>query len=416
MSEQEVNQLPVLPNITSSDRVLVFSPHPDDETLACGGLIQKAKRAGARVHVVFMTNGDAFRAEMQVMYKTVRITPQLSLRFGRHRQEESKAAAKQLGLTEDHLTFLGYPDKGMMHIWESNWSPGSAYNSLFTKTMINPYENAPSLGLTYCGQNLLHDVDNMLDEYKPTKVFVVMPGDDHTDHGATTLFVTAALARMHKENVPFARTCQFYGYIVHFGDWPYPQGYHPGRYSAPPSSLMDSGMRWFRLPLTTQEVEGKSHALNEYKSQLQLCDRFLRSFVRTNEQFAQLPVYISAKKPVTFKEPTDEDLMPMLQPGADFKSVSIFRNGCKVSVTLNLKEAAPNGASFKCMIRALNDSTFPPNMIYSQSVKVGIRKLQTPDKVQFEFNDIPSQPLLGITAVSYVAGVKVDKILDKFVQ
>ncbi|MFC3998280.1 PIG-L deacetylase family protein [Nocardiopsis sediminis] len=39
-------------------RILVLAPHPDDETLGCGGLISKAKAAGAEVYVQFLTVGD----------------------------------------------------------------------------------------------------------------------------------------------------------------------------------------------------------------------------------------------------------------------------------------------------------------------------------------------------------------------
>ncbi|MDS1270056.1 PIG-L family deacetylase [Lipingzhangella sp. LS1_29] len=42
----------------SQERILILAPHPDDETLGCGGLINKAKRAGADVHVQFLTVGD----------------------------------------------------------------------------------------------------------------------------------------------------------------------------------------------------------------------------------------------------------------------------------------------------------------------------------------------------------------------
>ncbi|MEU3310304.1 PIG-L deacetylase family protein [Nocardiopsis sp. NPDC055551] len=42
----------------SQERLLVYSPHPDDETLGCGGLMSKAKRAGAEVYVQFITVGD----------------------------------------------------------------------------------------------------------------------------------------------------------------------------------------------------------------------------------------------------------------------------------------------------------------------------------------------------------------------
>src|SRR5690606_18073313 len=47
------------PQITSSDRILIVSPHPDDESLANSGLIRAALRANATVLVIMMTNGDA---------------------------------------------------------------------------------------------------------------------------------------------------------------------------------------------------------------------------------------------------------------------------------------------------------------------------------------------------------------------
>ncbi|MDT0327998.1 PIG-L deacetylase family protein [Nocardiopsis lambiniae] len=42
----------------SQERILVYAPHPDDETLGCGGLMSKAKAAGAEVFVQFITVGD----------------------------------------------------------------------------------------------------------------------------------------------------------------------------------------------------------------------------------------------------------------------------------------------------------------------------------------------------------------------
>jgi N-acetylglucosamine malate deacetylase 1 len=42
----------------ADQRILILSPHPDDETLGCGGLMSKAKELGAEVFVQFMTVGD----------------------------------------------------------------------------------------------------------------------------------------------------------------------------------------------------------------------------------------------------------------------------------------------------------------------------------------------------------------------
>src|SRR5262250_1622088 len=41
-----------------ADRLLVLAPHPDDELVGCGGMIQRALAAGAAVRVVFLTYGD----------------------------------------------------------------------------------------------------------------------------------------------------------------------------------------------------------------------------------------------------------------------------------------------------------------------------------------------------------------------
>lgn len=179
---------------------------------------------------------------------------------------------------------------------------------------------------------------------------------------------------------------------------------------------MNIGLKWYRLPLDADEVKIKNQALRQYKTQLQLCDRFLKSFVRTNEQFVRLPVLISADKPVTCKQSINEDLMPMLQPGADIKSVEFYREKTNVYITVYLKENAPKGSRFRCVVRALNDSTFPPNMVYSQEVSVGIQKRLLPDQIRFTFTDVPAQPILGITATSSVARVKVDKMMERFIQ
>lgn len=40
-------------------RIIVIAPHPDDETLGCGGLIARAVRRGIGVAVIALTDGDA---------------------------------------------------------------------------------------------------------------------------------------------------------------------------------------------------------------------------------------------------------------------------------------------------------------------------------------------------------------------
>jgi LmbE family N-acetylglucosaminyl deacetylase len=46
------------PALSQSSRLLVFAPHPDNESLARGILLQRAVEAGAAICVVYVTDGE----------------------------------------------------------------------------------------------------------------------------------------------------------------------------------------------------------------------------------------------------------------------------------------------------------------------------------------------------------------------
>ena len=58
--------------LTDKDKVLVFAPHPDDESIGTAGFIQKAIAADSRVTVVFLTCGDGFRQAALRQFRVVR--------------------------------------------------------------------------------------------------------------------------------------------------------------------------------------------------------------------------------------------------------------------------------------------------------------------------------------------------------
>jgi LmbE family N-acetylglucosaminyl deacetylase len=39
-------------------KILIISPHPDDEVIGCGGFIAKMKELGSKIYILFLTNGD----------------------------------------------------------------------------------------------------------------------------------------------------------------------------------------------------------------------------------------------------------------------------------------------------------------------------------------------------------------------
>lgn len=80
---------------------LVLSPHPDDESLGCGGLIAMASASGRPPVIVGVTDGAG-------SHPNSRSHPPERLRATR--AAELRAAAAILGVESDHVHLLGLPD------------------------------------------------------------------------------------------------------------------------------------------------------------------------------------------------------------------------------------------------------------------------------------------------------------------
>ena len=53
-----MEKIPALEDFLSEQRLLVISPHADDETAGAGGLMARVKDAGGEVFVMVLTVGD----------------------------------------------------------------------------------------------------------------------------------------------------------------------------------------------------------------------------------------------------------------------------------------------------------------------------------------------------------------------
>ena len=84
-----------------SKKIIIFAPHPDDETLGCGGTIAKRISEGYEVFVVVMTDGRY--AFMNVLDIDSDPTPE---ELKEIRKEEVKRATGILGVPEENLVFL----------------------------------------------------------------------------------------------------------------------------------------------------------------------------------------------------------------------------------------------------------------------------------------------------------------------
>src|SRR5438094_5533046 len=108
--------------VGTGERLLVVAPHPDDETLAAGGLIQRVLMRGGAVRVVLVTAGDGYIEAVSHETGRPRPRPAEYLAYGERRLREARLALHELGgdvIRAEHL--LGFPDGGLEPLLRAHW-------------------------------------------------------------------------------------------------------------------------------------------------------------------------------------------------------------------------------------------------------------------------------------------------------
>lgn len=80
--------------------ILIFTPHPDDETFSMGGTIARLADNGNTIHIVIFTNDNKGSLDLDMTRE----------RLARIRRAEEENACKILGVPVENITWLGYDD------------------------------------------------------------------------------------------------------------------------------------------------------------------------------------------------------------------------------------------------------------------------------------------------------------------
>jgi len=274
-------QLPPLPPISAPERLLILAPHEDDETLGCGGLIQREVAKGAAVRVVYLTNGDHNQLAFLLYRKRPWLSPSVNRNMGEVRHREAIEAMAYLGVPEEQLVFLGFPDHDTLDIWKRHWGNAPPLRSVLTNTTRVPYRASPSYGKPYKGEEIVSAIEQQLKEFQPTYILITHPADSNPDHRAYYLFLQLALLDL-AGSIPEP---QVYTYPIHMGPWPRPHWYHPDEWLPLPKRLAGERADALVFELTPEEVQRKYHAICLYRSQMADAAYWLTSFARKNELY-----------------------------------------------------------------------------------------------------------------------------------
>jgi LmbE family N-acetylglucosaminyl deacetylase len=274
-------------------RLLVFAPHPDDETIAVGGLLQRVTARNGTARVVFVTNGDGYVDGVRREVRRAETSRQDFIEYGRRRHQEALQAAAHLGLAPSNTQFLGFPDDGIDDLWAGHWSPERPYRSPYTQAERPPYQESSNPRVEYDGVDLRSEISRALREFKPDWIVMPDPRDRHPDHCTTAVFVLSALRQLRQEDAhEFDRT-RVLTYLVHSPDYPASPTWVNGltRAGVGGSGAAENVLAttpWFSLPLSTSEFAAKQNAVSDYRSQVQVMNSFLAQFLRPFELFGEL--------------------------------------------------------------------------------------------------------------------------------
>lgn len=81
-------------------RVLVFTPHPDDDTWGCGGTLTLLAKNGNQIKIVIYTNDDKGSFDLTMTSERLAVI----------RKAEEEAAVEALGIPKSNISWMGYHD------------------------------------------------------------------------------------------------------------------------------------------------------------------------------------------------------------------------------------------------------------------------------------------------------------------
>ena len=137
------------------DRVLVVAPHPDDDAIACGALLQ---RAGA-ARILFVTDGERNPWPQRFKLRKPFIDANDRAQWGAMRRAEATCALTRLGLNADTARFLGFSDQSLMSLARRN------------------------------DRALLDALEREIRDFQPTLIVSPSSFDAHYDHRAIAWYV-----------------------------------------------------------------------------------------------------------------------------------------------------------------------------------------------------------------------------------
>jgi len=276
------------------ERLLILAPHPDDETISAGGLVQQVFDRGGTVRSVVVTSGDAYVDAIEQATGRTHLKRADFINFGEQRLAESRNVAQFLGHGFLQLDLLGFSDGSIYEMLVRHWNRTHPDRSDFTGFNHVPYREAEDKGIAQDGQDLRNELVAILHDTKPTIIVFPDVMENDSDHAGLGMFALLAVNDWLEHSVGTPPNPRLLAYLIHWRDnWPPgADGDRAFDFRDQPLYLPDDlplrGHTRSCVNLSKAETNRKWDALMLYKTQQAIMAPFLSAFVHTNECFTQL--------------------------------------------------------------------------------------------------------------------------------
>jgi LmbE family N-acetylglucosaminyl deacetylase len=247
--------------------ILIVSPHPDDDILSSGGLIQRALHSGKTIFVLYLTNGDGNGSAVR-HFLHLPLSSASFIQLGCVRHQEAINAERFLGMPSSHLFFLSFPDTITLKI-ATNPNPNAIVSSPHTHFTAASYPFAFRVEAPYTRASEFRLVREVIHKVKPGTIILNRPEDTNPDHRAARLLALAAIRQSKLRPLVLS-------YLIHFPHWP-----TKGKF-LPPAQLRKGII--FQFTLTGQELL-RTHCAFELHASENKTSRLDRSLIHQEEFF-----------------------------------------------------------------------------------------------------------------------------------
>lgn len=170
-------------NLYAKKKVMLIVPHQDDDMNVASGILEQYVRYGSEIYVVFVTNGDYWD-------------------LAQTRLTEALRALQSIGISEDHVIFLGYAEgwvDNSVHVYNAASGVPCKSRNDYSATYALPSHPAWNDGSLYTSDNLLNDIETVILAHRPDTI-LCSDYDPHTEHKTTSLIFEKAMGRILKQD------------------------------------------------------------------------------------------------------------------------------------------------------------------------------------------------------------------------